>query len=195
MNNSVIQKLFNSNKGVLTSRELRQQGVSNYAIRQLLAKGAIEKIKRGIYTLNDAEEHDYGIINKVIPQGVFCMLSAATFYEYSTHIPLRHHVAVYKKRKYTLPDHPPIKLYYWEKSQYELGVEKGLIDGITINIYNREKTVCDFLKFRNKVGIDVVKEVLKSYLKDPKRDIVKLKQYSHDLKISTIVDQYLTILT
>ncbi|MFK7971151.1 MAG: type IV toxin-antitoxin system AbiEi family antitoxin domain-containing protein [Bacteroidia bacterium] len=194
MKNPAIQKLFKANQGVLTSRELMNQGISHYDIRRLLAKGIIAKVRRGIYTLNDADEHDYKVITKLIPQGIMCMFSAASFYNYSTHIPLRHHLAIYKKRKYTLPEYPPIKLYYWEKAQHELGVEKALVDGVSINIYNREKTVCDFLKFRNRVGADVAKEVVKAYLNDPKRDIVKLKRYSHELKISSIVDQYLTIL-
>ena len=194
MNTLTIQNLFEANRGVLTSKELMRHGLSYYAIQRLLDKGVLDKIKRGVYTLTDSDEHEYGLITKLVPKAVFCLQSAASFYNYTTQIPLRHHLAVFTKSKYTLPKHPPIKLYYWQKSQYELGVEKELVDDIEINIYDREKTVCDFMKFRNKIGMDVVKEVLKSYLKDPKRDIVKLKRYSHELSISTVVDQYLSIL-
>lgn len=57
-----------------------------------------------------------------------------------------------------------------------------------------EKTVCDFIKFRNKVGLDVTKEVLKNYLAFRERNLNDLMVYAKQMGISTIVRQYLEIL-
>ena len=193
MNISLIRSWFEENHGVLTAKELNNLGISYYSIRRLLKENIIEKVKRGIYALSDSVE-EYGLIMKLVPTGIWCLQSAAFQYNYTTHIPSRHHLAVYNKDNYNLPEFPPIKLYYWMKAQYELGQEEKDYNGLTIRIYNREKTVCDYLKFRNKLEKSEVKEVLNEYLKDPRRDMVTLKRYSHELKISTVLDQYLEVL-
>lgn len=194
MNTALIKNWFKENHGVLTSKELLQLGVTYYSIRHLLEQGVISKIKRGVYILNDSSEEENGLIFKLLPKGVFCLQSAASIYNYTTSIPLRHHIAVHNKANHNLPDYPPIKLYYWKDLQYELGIEEKVIDGVKVNIYNREKTICDYFKFRNKLEFNSVKEVLNSYLRDTNRDIVRLKKYSRLLKINTVLDHYLEVL-
>jgi predicted transcriptional regulator of viral defense system len=194
MNSSVVKSWFKQNHGVLTAKELSNLGVTYHFINQLLEEEVIERVKRGVYVLNDANEEELGLVFKMVPKGIICLNSAAYIHDYTTSIPLRHHLAIHSKDIYHLPDYPPIKLYYWKKSQYELGVETIIHNGVDIKIYDREKTVCDFLKFRNKMETSVLKEVLRSYLSDQKRDIVKLKQYSKELRISTVLDHYLEVL-
>ncbi|HMQ50123.1 MAG TPA: type IV toxin-antitoxin system AbiEi family antitoxin domain-containing protein [Saprospiraceae bacterium] len=194
MNNSLIKNIFQENHGVLTTKELKDLGVSHYEIRQLLEKNIIDKVKRGVYVLSDSSEEEYLLVTKLVSTGIFCLQSAAFLHNYTTSIPLRHHLAIYTKDRYHLPEYPPIKLFYWQKSQYELGVQEMMHNDVKIKIYDREKTVCDFLKFRNKLELSMVKEVLHSYLRDPKRNIVRLKNYSRELKVSSILDHYLEVL-
>ena len=194
MNPSIVRSWFEENHGILTAKELTELGVTYYSIQQLLDDQVIERIKRGVYILNDGNEEELGIVFKLVPRGVLCLISAAYLHDYTTNIPLRHHLAIHNKDVYHLPDHPPIKLYYWKNAQYELGVEDRVYNGVSIKLFDREKTVCDFLKFRNKLETSIVKEVLKSYLRDRNRNIAKLKYYSKELRISSVLDHYLEVL-
>lgn len=189
-----IISLFKKNSGILTSQELKDNDISYSTIRKLRNEGLIETIKRGTYKLVDADIDDFTEAQKLIPNGVFCLFSSASIHELTTHIPMEHHIAVHKKRKIFLPDYPPIQPYYWDNSTYELGVEKVNKNGNWIDVYNAEKTVCDFLRFRNKLGLDVAKEVLKTYLGSEGREISKLVDYSRELRIYSKVNQYLEIL-
>ena len=63
-----------------------------------------------------------------------------------------------------------------------------------IKLYDIEKTVCDIMRLRNKIGIDIANEVLKNYLKRPNRNIAKLNEYARQLHISTVLSNFLTIL-
>jgi len=194
MNTSLIRNIFQENHGVLTTSELKELGISDYNIRRLLEENVIDKIKRGLYVLSDSDEEEYSLVSKLVPSGIVCLQSAAFIHNYTTSIPLRHHLAIYTKDRYNLPDYPPIQLYYWQKSQYDLGVVEIEYNGVKIKIYDREKTVCDFLKFRNRLEISMVKEVIHSYLRDSEKNIARLKKYSKELKISTVMDHYLEIL-
>ena len=191
MKKSIVESLFRDNHGVMTSKELLENGVTYYTIRSLLSSGYIEKVKRGIYTLAHESEDELELVNKIVPNGILCMQSAAIVYDYTNKVPLRYHLSIDNKSRVNLPDYPKIKLYYWSKSQRELGIEDKNHNGVNIKIYNKEKTICDYIRFRNKLDYSEVKEVLKSYMRDSNRDIVRLKTYSKELRIRTVLDHYL----
>ena len=195
MNTAVdIKKLFEQGAGVLTSQELEEGGVSYYHIRKLIDNKKVERIKQGLYRWLDEESDELVEAQKIVPQGVFCLFSAALLHELSTSVPSEYHMAIPRKDKVTLPDYPPIKIYYWDDTQYNLGHVKITKQNAGLNVYGLEKTVCDFIKFRNKVGLDVTKEVLKNYLAHRERNLNDLMVYAKQMGISTIVRQYLEIL-
>lgn len=189
-----IQKPTFQQSGIITSRELNDKGLSAYYISKLVEEGVIERVKRGLYIFVEANYNEYQLAQKMVPNSIYCSLSAAAIYNYTTHIPNRYHLAIKSKDSPSLPAYPPIKLYYWKKQQYELGITSINVNGISIKIYDKEKTVCDFIKFRNKLDKNIVKEVIKTYLKKEYKDLIKLKVYSKKLRIETILNNYLDIL-
>ncbi|MGB0932520.1 MAG: type IV toxin-antitoxin system AbiEi family antitoxin domain-containing protein, partial [Chitinophagales bacterium] len=180
--------------GVMTTKELHALGWSNYHISQMVKKKIIERIKRGLYRLVDGYVDQYFETMKIVPEGVICLFSAALIHDLSTFLPQVHQVSISKERKVSLPNYPPIKLHYWNKSQYSLGIEEVTPYVHPISIYSKEKTVCDFVKFRNKVGMDSMKEVLRGYLRLKDRDLSKLLDYAKELHVYSIIDNYLDVL-
>jgi len=181
-------------KGVFTTRELKSIGLSHYQINKLLKEGIIEKLKRGTYVFSDSNLEDIKIVKDIIPNGVFCMHTAAMIYDYSTYIPDKYHVAIPNKEKHLLPEYPAIKLYYWKKGQIELGLKTINYNDFEIRIFDKEKTVCDFIKFRRKEERSVVNQVIKNYLNDKERNLNQLYWYAEELGLKTIVKKYLDIL-
>lgn len=192
MISSVVNKI-DKNK-IYSTRELKAFGFTHYYINKLIENGIIEKLRRGSYIIINNELADSLIAQELIPSGIFCLHSAAMIYHYSTHVPSEFHIAIEGNEKYTLPEHPPIKLYYWRKAQYELGIELIEYNSHNLRIYNKEKTVCDFIKFRKKHERSVVNQVLRSYLEDPKRNLHRLALYAEKLGLKTVLNQYLEIL-
>ena len=68
-------------------------------------------------------------------------------------------------------------------------MENSLVD-----IYDLEKSVCDAVKFRNKVGKDILNEVLNEYLKRKDRNLEKLIQYAKLLRVEKALKDYLDVL-
>ena len=52
----------------------------------------------------------------------------------------------------------------------------------------------DILYYRNKVGIEETKEVLKNYLRNEERNLVKLRRYADALGCKKILGTYLEVL-
>ena len=81
------------------------------------------------------------------------------------------------------------------RNQYQNMAIKTIVHlGETINIYDLEKSVCDVVRFRNKVGIDITSEVLRNYLKRDDRNLDLLMKYATKLRISDIITQYLNVM-
>lgn len=190
-----IKQLFEFNKGVLSINQLQNQDVSYYALNKLLKANKVERIKPGLYRWTNIIGDELFEALKIVPNGIICMYSAAAYFELTTFIPSQIHIAIPKKRKIRLPDYPPIKLYYWSESQLSCGKEHIINNlGNPITIYNKEKIVCDFIKFRTKTGQDLSKEVLKNYINSEDRNITKLMAYAREIKIYSPLKKYLEVL-
>ncbi|MFA5044404.1 MAG: hypothetical protein WC542_00555 [Paludibacter sp.] len=190
-----LEELFVQNKGYLTSKFIRGNRSLYYQLKTMLDTEKVVQIKRGLYRHMDfAEEASWGEACKIAPQAVICLFSAWRFYELSTQTPTVIHVAIPAKDKVLLPDYPPIKLYYWNKRFYETGIIKTTYNEEQITIYDIEKSVCDAIRYRNKVGIDITSEVLRNYLKRKDRNLDKLVKYADNMRIATVLNQYLTMM-
>ncbi|MDZ7878627.1 MAG: hypothetical protein U5L45_13190 [Saprospiraceae bacterium] len=189
-----VKEIFEQNKGVTQMGTLMKSGINHYQINALLDNGSIIKLKHGIYKWQTDEVNEWADIKHLVPYGVLCLFTTALHYELTTFVSSTYHIAIPKKAKIILPDYPPIQLYYWDTVAFTLGIVETVIQETTIKVYDLEKTVCDILRFRNKVGIDIAKEVLKNYLKRPDRNLAKLNEYARQLNISTVLSNFLTIL-
>lgn len=189
--------LAKKTNGYFQASDLKKAGLNVYDINSLLEKGKIERIKRGLYKWLGISEESNEMVNvaRIAPNGVFCLFSALAWHELTTYIPKEYHMAIYTySRKPAHPDYPPIKFYYYSDKRFKTGVQTVAIDGHKIQIYDLEKTICDVIHYRNKLGIDIVKEALDKYKTKRERNIQKLMQYANDLRDATVLRKYLEVL-
>ena len=87
-----------------------------------------------------------------IPDGVICLGTALSWYGLTTWDPPEIHIAIPKGRKIKLPEYPPVKLFYFSGNFYNYGIaDEEIESGDVIKIYDREKTICDIVRYRNKI--------------------------------------------
>jgi len=193
MSTQSIQSLFKSHNGYLTKKQLPDRSMY-YQLLQLVEEGIVERVKAGVYYLEDAANNPGMIdVSRIVPGGVLCMYTAWAYYELTVQIPQSFHVAIEKSRKLKLPAFPPITLYYWKKEYHELGVIERKVDGYKLKIYDLEKSVCDAVKFRMKIGMDVMSEVLKNYLKRKDRNLTRLMGYAKKMRLEKVLKTYFEV--
>ncbi|MGL5574580.1 MAG: type IV toxin-antitoxin system AbiEi family antitoxin domain-containing protein [Sarcina sp.] len=187
---------FENNKGYLETKELLVKGYNYKKIKSLVEEGIIEKIKRGIYKYSDTEENEseYIEISKVIRNAVFCLTSALELHELTTYSPYEYQVAIKRGRKMIVPEYPPIKIYKFDEKYYELGVEIIEKDGVNLQVYNMEKTICDCIRYRNKIGQDIVSEAIKEYIRKPNKNFPLLMEYAKECRVARILEKYMEVL-
>ena len=132
-------------------------------------------------------------VEKIVPGGVLCLYSAWSHYGLTVQVPNAFNIAIEKNRKITLPDYPPIELYYWKQEYYEMGFTAQTIGGYKVKIYDLEKSVCDAVKYRTKIGMETTSEILKTYLKRNDRNLTILLDYAKKMRIEKILKTYLEV--
>ena len=190
--NKNIKVLFDRNNSYLKKQDVPDRK-TYIQLLKMIESGDVVRLKRGIYCDHNKMSNVMIDIDKIIPNGVFCMFSAWFHYQLTTQIPQSFNIAIEKNHKAVLPDYPPITLYYWQWEYHELGVVRQNINGYLVNIYDLEKSVCDAIKYRTKIGIDTSSEILKNYLKRRDRDIAKLNEYAKKMRVEKVLKSYLDI--
>ena len=97
-----------------------------------------------------------------------------------------------KATKY-LP-HREKNLHYFTDERFQKGIKTIQIENNQFRIYDLEKTVIDIVFYREKIGIEEMKEVLTNYLKRENRNLDKLLKYADILKCGKTIRQYLEVL-
>ena len=170
--------------------ELISMGLSYYKIKNLVDEGRLSKLNKSLYENSDfdGDANDFETVCAYVHQGVICMLSAARFYNLTNYIPDSIDIAIDRKMKISsYPANPSINVWYFSSERYEEeAVDKGIY-----KIYSAEKTVVDIIYYRNRVGIEETKEVLKNYLARDDRDLVKLHRLASRLGCIKILKTYL----
>ena len=189
-----LTEIFRKNNGYLKTKDICLS--SDWReLRRMLDLNLVIKIKKGLYRLNEKIDMDQRTeIVKIIPEGVFCMFTAWQYYNLSVYIPYEFYVAIRKKQKIVLPAYPPIKLYYWIDNFFLLGITEITVDNQKIKIYDLEKSVCDAVRFRNKIGVEMMSEILKNYIKRKDKNLIKLAEYAEILRIEKTMMEIMTVM-
>jgi len=191
-----IIEYIKSKGGYAKMSELRNEGFQTRDIKKLVDDGKIEKVKSGLYKIWDVVDDEilnpsFIDVSKAFHKSVICLLSALEYHELSTVNPSSIYVAIPKAEKPPVIDYLPVNFYYWGKSIYETGIDEIKTSSGIVKIYDKEKTICDLFRYRDKLGEDIAFEALKNYLQLKTFDLNKLREYSRKMRIKTIITPYI----
>lgn len=179
-----------SQGGIITTAEFPNQSDYQKIVRAK-ERGELIRVRHGVYAVPDALFNTMIDIDRIVPNGIVCLYNAWAYHQLSTVVPPSFCVAIEAKRKVAMPPTLPIELYYWKKENLEFGIVKKNISVYEVLITDMERTVCDAVKYRNKIGLDVCGEVIDNYLKKETRNVSLLHEYAQRLRVKKILTTYL----
>lgn len=198
MNREIEQKIlhiFVAQGGYAKAETLRTEGIHSSQLTQLVETGVLIRLKRGLYTLAQGVARSELVdIQKAVPGGVFCLGTALSVHSIGTWEPPEIQLAIRRDSRIALPDYPPIRLFSFSGARFELGIIEEATKAGIVRVYDREKTICDVVRFRNSLGFDIAMEALREYLKSRGRDIPRLLEYAKLLHIEGSMRGYLEAL-
>ncbi len=178
--------------GIISTADMT--GEAEYKrIYRAAQKGELTKLRPGVYASPDALLDTMLDIRRIVPGGVVCLYNAWSYYQLTTTVPPYICVAIERKRKVVIPPSLPVTLYYWKKENLSFGVTEATVSGHTVLITDLERSVCDAVKYRNKIGVDVCAEIVRCYLRKERRDLSLLMEYAGKLRVRSTLKNYLEI--
>lgn len=191
-----LKDTFEKYGGLMRTSELKNEGYYYNKIKKLLDDGVIEQVRRGYYQYSDMDSFsDIPTLVTLFPDGILCMESALDYYGYTDRTPKAWHLAVDSKSTRTrfYIDYPIIKPHFIRSDRYCVGIENAEIDGKTIKIYDRERTICDLLLHRNKIDSEVFNTAIQRYLRDPNKKEARLMKYAQLLHVEKKLKEVLGV--
>lgn len=181
-----IQAEMEQNGGLLRTSQLYELHLDYRKIQELVEEGALERVKNGCYGMGFSELSEEEMVAGLFPDGVLCMESALFYQGYIAVRPACWHIAVDKntsKSRFKM-EYPLVQPYYAEPEVLKLGVEKIAVGTKEMWVYNKERMICDCLKFEEKLERNVMQQAVLMYLREPGKDIQRLMEYARERKVT-----------
>lgn len=184
------KKVFDDHNGIIKLAEFTEAGFHNTIMYDLINEGYVNRIKTGYYEwLYDKPVAEATIISKLFPEGIVCMDSALYIYGYTEKTPIAWHLAVSKdksKKKYQI-DYPLVKMYFLIDAYLSIGLTTITYDKTELKIFDRDRTICDVIRYGKKMDKEVFNKSIRAYVYDSAKNITKLLEYSKRMNISNKV--------
>lgn len=180
--------------GVIRAKDAEAKGIHPEYLKRLEQQGLLIRSARGLYTFTEAEitkSHSFVEAAKRVPHGIICLLSALSFYELTTQAPFEVWLTISQKARAPKEDILPLRIVYMSGQALESGIEEHEIEGVRVRVYSVAKTVVDCFKFRNKIGLDVAIEALRSGTRERHCSIDEIWHYAKICRMQNVMRPYL----
>lgn len=191
-----IRQIAEATDGIVTTKQVEEAGLSRTILKSLVEEGILDKESKGIYSLADYFADEYKVIQMRSEKAIFSYgtalyllgLSDRTPHYFDVSVPQGCNVSRIKK------DNPTLRFHYVKREWWNIGITNIRTPyGATVNIYNKERCICDLIRNKNDVDIQLFTQALKDYFKQ-KCDIRLLGEYGKLFGIGNKIRTYVEVL-
>lgn len=180
-----VKEFIYKNGGVVKKSQLKELGIDYRRILDFVEKGDLIRIKNGYYTVRISDFSEEELIAKLFPDCILNLESGLYAYGYIDTKPYGYKLTVDKntsKSRFKL-DFPKVTPLYAEPETMQFGVEEITFGGSRMKIFEKERLICECLKYEDKMERELFKEGLLSYIRDEKKDVARLMKYAKERKV------------
>ena len=194
---AAVRDVIVSKGGIAKSADFAAAGIRAVDVVSLCNAGYLDRVRHGYYQMaeqSDATEEQ--MLATLIPQGIVCVESALFHYGYSDFAPRKWSIAVPRSVSRTKLDVEalPVQTYFVQQDLYELGKTSEDFHGVTLPVYDRERTICDCLKYRSRLDTELFSKALNAYVNDPQKNLSNLSIYAKKLRVYKKVVELMEVL-
>ncbi len=192
----IVFDLMKNNNGLLKSKQATEAGIDNKTLQRMNQAGEIERIEKGIYVNPNQIEDEYLLTQYRCRKGIYSHETALFFHDLSDRTPFQLMLTIpsgYNTR--LLKNKDKYKFFYVSKELHGLGkITMHTPYGNKVSVYNKERTLCDCLRKKDQLDLEMVMTAVKTYLKEPGADFAKLLEYAEIFNLRSKVRQYMEVL-
>jgi len=196
MSNSGIMELVKENNGMITTEMITTKGFSRGSLKYLVDNKMLERTARGVYVMPEIWGDEFVNLQVRLKKGIYSNDTALFLHDLTDRTPNRfvmtfpiaYSLTSVRENKMIVPIRT-------NETFYNLGISTAQTPaGNIVKVYNVEKTLCDVLRPRNGVDIQLISEAFKRYARSKERNVPLLSEYAKILKVENKVRSYLEVL-
>lgn len=190
-----IIEISTVNNGIIKTSEVVSKGISKTTLAKFVEKYNYERVSKGVYCSPDGWKDEMYLLQLRCPKIIFSHDTALFLLDMTDQEPLQFTVTVKSGYNATHLREEGIKVYAIKKDFFELGIVKVKTPfGNEVLIYNPERTICDMIRNRSQIEIQVFHDALKQYVKRKNKNLHLLMDYAKKLRVNNVLSKYLEVL-
>ena len=181
--------------GIIEAKIAAQRGISKAMLYKLCKEDKIHRIVKGQYILPDDMQDELLSISKRSDKIIFSHETALFLHGISDRTPFEHTVTAPSGCIPSAAIKEACKVYYIKPELFDLG--RTILRtpaGNNVQAYDLERTICDVIRSRNKLGTETFLAALKMYAASSKKNLNKLNTYAKQMRVEKVLRQYLEVL-
>jgi predicted transcriptional regulator of viral defense system len=190
-----IDDLLKSGKGYLFSKAVIDLGISKTYFAEYAKKNKLERVAQGIYISPGTWQDDLYILCLRNLKAVLSHETALQIHGLMEHEAGRIHVTVEYRYNATHLRVKDICVHQVKPEILSLGLSKGeTVFGNSVVVYDKERTLCDIVKRRKEMDVQVFKYAIKEYIKCIDKNLGNLMRYASLLGIDEEMQKYTEVM-
>lgn len=190
-----IQSVAEENNGIISTKDVTDAGISRPMLKKYTDYGFLVCLSHGMYALKDEIVDEYVLIQKRSQYPVFSYGTALYLWGMSDRTPHILDITVPQGCNMTrLMQMDILKCHYVKKEIYGLGITKTISpQGAEIRLYDRERSICDIIKNKENIDMQIYIQALKEYFSG-NVNARKMIKYAKAMNIEDKVRMYMEVL-
>jgi predicted transcriptional regulator of viral defense system len=191
-----LRQIMEGRQGLLLTSDLAQFNIPRTYLSIMEQNGEIERISRGAYqSVSAFIEDELFTFQSRYSSTIFSHETALYLQGLTDRAPLTYSISVPSGYHSEFLNNSKHKIFYVSRDLFNLGVTSmNTPHGNQVRTTDLERTICDIVRSRNQIDIQVRSVALKEYVKNADRNLDRLYRYAKRFHIQSIVREYLEIL-
>lgn len=181
----------------ITTKQAKELGVERYILSNLAKKGVLERFSWGVYQLHKELPDELAMLQSKSNKLIYSFHTALYFHRLSDQLPSTIHITTAQGNNVTSLSrrYKNLCFHYSNPKYFDLGIIKMKSNfGNSIFVYDQERTICDLIKYKNNLDIQIFTDAIKIYFRKSDKNLRKLLNYSTQLNVETEVRKYIEVL-
>lgn len=183
------------NSGIINNKAALTYGIQRHILAKLCTDGILQRVARGQYILSDDIQDELFTLGNRSANLIFSHETALFLHGISDRVPFVHTVTAPSNRVPSKAILEECKVYYIKPELFDLGKTLLMTPmGNQVNAYDLERTICDIVRSRSKIGTETFLAALKAYAASSKKNLNLLDSYAKQMRLAGVVRKYLEVL-
>jgi predicted transcriptional regulator of viral defense system len=194
-NDQNLQAFIDSGNDIFTVKDLVSANIHHISLPAFVASGKLERVAYGVYATPEAFEDKMCILQKRNPSIVYSHETALYLHDLTDRDPISYTITVpsgYNTKRFSSQG---LCVHLIKRDLHRVGLtQKETIFGHSVNVYSIERTICDIIRDRNNMDVDIITQAMKRYAKRTDKDLNILMEYAEKFRVTQLLRNYMEVL-